>query len=331
MKLDAILKMYNKIPSENIRKSLMTLGDSLFEQNWIFTNADVSMITPIIPHMQYNAKISKIWLTHDCNKNEYNRAGYVITVQQMYHEYQHIQHQTKEWNATTDMNSVKNVNRMTDIVRRNFIRDYYDSAYCYNYAMDPSELDAEVYGLRHAFEYFKSDPLVTQDEAKEILFQLMMSEEYGHKTELDNYSIKSVDDMMDAFVDLRNTAVHKLYPITTESLSLIEGSTATEYDMTEEFLTSYKYRTHREELKKCTDGREVDKLLEQTIVMKYPDIGESVPRLWDELNKCRDQMQSRLLTPKHHAVPVSKINYAGLEDDFTDAVNKIPENADLKL
>ena len=59
MKLDAILKMYNKIPSENIRKSLMTLGDSLFEQNWIFTNADVSMITPIIPHMQYNAKISK--------------------------------------------------------------------------------------------------------------------------------------------------------------------------------------------------------------------------------------------------------------------------------
>lgn len=330
MKLDCILEQYNKLSSENVYDSLITLGNSLFKDNWTFIDGIVSRTAPIIPNKQYDVGIAYDWLIYDCNENEYNCAGYVIIVQQMYHEYRHIQHQTDEWNKTAVMNSIQSVNRMTDIVRRNFIRDHYESAYSYNYAMDPSELDAEVYGLRQAFTYFKSDSLVTQDEAKEILFQLMMSEEYGHKTELDKYSIKSIDDMMNAFIDLRNTAVHKLYPIIMEPSS-IEESTATKYDMTKEFLTSYKYRTHREELKKCTDGREVDKLLEQTIVMKYPDIGESVPRLRDELNKCRDQMQSRLLTPKHYAVHVSKINYAGLEDDFTDAVNKIPENMDLKL
>lgn len=248
----------------------------------------------------------------------------------MYHEYRHIQQQTDEWNTITDMNSVQSINRMTDIVRRNFIKNYYDSTYTYNYAKDPAELDAEVYGLMQTFDHFESDPLVSQKEAKEILFQLMMSEEYGHKIELDQYSIRSVNDMMTAFVDLRNSSVHELYPITAE-LSPFMESTATEYDMTEEFFTSSKYHTHREELKKCTDGRDQDKLLEQTIVMKYPDIGKSVPRLQEELNNCRDQMRSRILIPKHYAIPVSKINYAGLEDGFVDAVNEITEDTNLKL
>ena len=330
MKHKIVLESHTKSMKVDIQKSLNALGNSLFNEKWKFEDELFSMIIPINPHKEYGAIITKNWLSYDCNENEYNRAGYVITVQQMYHEYRHMQQQSDEWNSVMPMNSIRNVNRMTDIVRRNFIRDYYESAYSHNYVADPSELDAEVYGLRQAFAYFKSNSLITQDEAKEILFQFMMSEDYVREKELSQYSIKSVDDMMDAFVDLRNIAVHKLYPITAE-LSSLEKSTATEYDMTEEFLTSYKYRTHREELKKCTDGREIDKLLEQTIVMKYSDVGESVPRLRDELNKCRDQMQSRLLTPKHHAVPVSKINYAGLEDDFTDAVNKIPENADLKL
>lgn len=69
--------------------------------------------------------------------------------------------------------------------------------------------------------------------------------------------------------------------------------------------------------------------------MKYPDIAESVPRLRTELIKCKEQMQSRILTPKYHAVPVSKINYAGeagqSDDDFTAAVQALTENEGPKL
>lgn len=334
MKREDILEKHGKILRKDVQKSLNMLGNSLFE-NWTFINGVSSKTLPITINKKYETSIAQDWLIYDCAENKCNKAGYVLTVQHMYHEYRHIQQYTKEWNTTVDIKSIKNVNRMTDIVRRNFIRNFYDSAYTHNYTKDPGELDAEVYGLKQAMIYFKNNPMITQKEADQILFQFMMSEDYGHKNELDQYHIKSVNDMMNAFTDLRNIVVHGVYPVTTEISPLIGESTASKIDMTEEFLTSYKYRTHREELKTCTDGRQQDKLLEQTIVMKYPDIGDFVPRLKTELNACKKQMQSRILTPKNHAVPVSKINYAvatsQLEDDFTAAVNAITENEDLKL
>ena len=96
--------------------------------------------------------------------------------------------------------------------------------------------------------------------------------------------------------------------------------------MIKDFLTSYKYRTHREELKLCTDGKEQDKLLEQTILLKYPDVIKSVPRLQRELEACKEQMDSRFILSRH-AVPISKINYAGKSesDDFTSSVYKLSE------
>ena len=334
MTLEEILETYSKLPKENVYRRLKELGDTLFDERWRFISGIVSYISPEIFNKQYNTKLGEDWLTFDCTKYNRNCAGYVITVQQMYHEYRHLQQQTDEWNTSAETNSIhtQSYNRMTDIVRRNFIRNYYDSAYTHNYNKDPSELDTEVYGLEQAIEYFKSDPLVSQNEAKEILFQLMMSEDYGHAEDLSKYSIQLIDDMMESFRDLRDIATYEKYPITSEISPTFKISTKTDFDMTEEFLTSYKYRTHREELDKCTDGKQIDKLLEQTIVMKYPNISNYVPRLHDELENCKKQVQSRILIPKHHVIPVSNICYAEqAEDDFTAAVNSITENKNPEL
>lgn len=239
-----ILKSHGKLLEKDALDSLEILGRSLFGEKWDYVDSVSSSTTVENSNNQYAVDIAQNWLIYNCDENECNRAGYVLTVQHMYHEYQHVQQYTKEQNAIIDINSIKSINRMTDIVRRNFIRNFYNSAYTHNYANDPAELDAEVYGLKQTIEYFKSDPLITQNKAKEVLFQFMMSEDYGHKAELNKYSIKSIDDMMKAFIDLRDTAVHKPYPITLEISPLAGNYTASEYDMTSEFLMSYRYRTH---------------------------------------------------------------------------------------
>lgn len=312
MKLENILKMHGNAFKTPILNNVNKLAASLFDKDWEYTNNFSSGIIPIIHNEQYHTQIARNYLTYDCKPIEYNRAGYVITVQHMFHEYQHIQQVTKEWNTASDMESVANVRRVTDIVRRSFIKDYYGSSYTHNYAKDPGEMDAELYGIQQSIRYFEHDDIISQNEAKETLFQLMMSEDYGHKLELDKYNIKSMDDLISAFIDLRNTVVHDIYPITLESSLLFDTVILTDKDITEKFLTDSKYQTHRDEVNRCTDGRKLDKLLEQTIVLEYPDVIERVPRLRKELAECKKQMESRIFIPKYYAIPVSKINYAGL-------------------
>lgn len=330
MTCENMLDMSPKIINQNVIRSITLLGQSLFQDGWQFVSGSLSSSVTNEQSGEWDVKIGQDWMKHNCNINEINQIGYIITIQHMYHEHRHIQQNIKEWNDSAYMNSIKSVNRMTDIIRRNFIKSFYPSAYTHNYVKDPSELDTEVYGLKKTIDYFRSDALVTQDVAKETLFQLMMSDDYGYKETMCRYGVTSADDMLEAFMRIRDRTVYERYPVTLEKSPLDEIAGPFPNDMTEEFLTSGRYRTHREELKKYTTGKQQDKLLEQTVVMKYPDIGDLVPRLRTELNNCREQMQSRILVPRHHAVPVSRINYdmvaRQLEDGFAEAVGMMDEN-----
>lgn len=335
MKAEKILEKYKKLPIKDVENALTKHADSLFHKNWCFIPGPISSTTPGI-NGSYVVKIGSELTLHKCNEHEANEAGYVMTIQHMYHERQHIQ-QIKEQNISVNTKYNKDIDRMTNIVRRNFIQSRYNSAYSYNYEKDPGELDAEVYGLKMAIEYFKTDTLVSSDKANQILFEFMMSDDYGHKNELNKYNISSIEDMMNAFIDIRDTIVHEIY-----SIQIYEPSSDEHLvyeDMTEDFLTLNKFRTHRDEFKKCKDGILQDKILEQTILMEYPDISQHPLHLREELETCKRQMDSKLHIPRHHVVPANKIKYAGYDSDdlmsdgdgFTKAVNSLSNTKGQQL
>ncbi len=309
MQIADILKTYGKNKRRDIYEAIVNYGDNLFDRNWNFIKGISSKTT--FKDNQYYVEIGTDCLTYNCDFNVLNRAGYVLAIDHMFHEYRHIQQFITERKVIHDTGiTTASDRRMTDIIRRQFITSFYNSAYSHNYRNDPGEMDAEVYGIQKTIEYFKSDFIIPQKEAEDIIFQFMMSEDYGHKEELEQYDPKSIDDILTAFIDLRNKSVHILYPVTMEitSESELVGSPS-DFDMTEEFLTLPKYKTHRKELEMCSDGRIEDKLLEQTIVQKYPDIVTTIPRLQRELTECQRALNSRIFVPKNHVIPMSQIHY----------------------
>lgn len=330
MKCKDVLESYGTVPRHVALQSLINLGNTLFEDKWYFSNDISSGVSAIIPNKEYQVKISDRFLTYGCSQKDINCAGFIFTIEHMFHEYKHIQQFTTEWNKVFFEKNIKNVNRMTDIVRRSFVSDFYSSVYTHNYKNDPGEMDAEVYGISQTINYFEQSPIVSQDKVRKILFQFMMSEDYGHKEELNKYAPRTFDDMLASFKNLRDLSIHLIYPITSEPSNLF-GDIKSNIDMAHDFLKKPEYRTYRQEMDKCTDGKEQDKLLEQTIVLKYPDISQYVPRLQEELENCKNQMQSRIFLTGH-AIPISKINYAGIseEDDFTSSVYRITETEDNK-
>ncbi len=301
------------------------LGNELFGKDWSYTNEFSSFTKPIIQNEQCHVTIGTNHLYYDCNSNEVNKAGYILTVEHMYHEYRHIQQFTTEHKLVHDNDLTSDYKRMTDIIRRQFVSDLYKTIYDHTYRTDPSEMDSEVYGIENTIRYFSNDPIITQTEAKDMLFQLMLSDDYGHKDELEQYDIKSVGDILSAFIDLRNKVVHIPYSIIPEF-----ETEKSEYDLTDRFLNARKYKYHRKEFKKCKDGRMQDKILEQTIVMEYPEIITLVPRLEKELRECQKAISSRLFVSKNEVIPADKISYANPNenDDFSEAVKLLSADSD---
>ena len=96
------------------------------------------------------------------------------------------------------------------IIRREFIKGYFPSVYTNNYSNDPSEMDAERYGIRYTLAYFESDPIITKTEAEEILYQFAMSEDSIHSDIIDSYRDKlhNIYDILDLF-DRRATGLNE--------------------------------------------------------------------------------------------------------------------------
>lgn len=333
----SVLSSHGYIPSSGPYERIRALADRAFPWGWKFGQDTDSAIYVKESHKAYIAIITEDYLLHGSKKGTCSKAGYVSTVQQIKHEERHMQQKVIEWNKTGIRDSMRSTKRMTDIIRRELIKEHFGPAYINNYGSDPAEIDAAVYGIQETLEYFKSDPYVSYDEAKQILFELMTADTYSHAKELNEYPINSMNNLMEAFIDLRDKAVHKPYSLEYDKTSPLNGRYANVRDLTNTVLTNPEYAGIKSEYEKCGDGRMMDKLLEQVIVRKYPKISEKVPRLQEELDECKRKMRHGILKVRMDDIPVEQIDYAKRPEDlvaenmpnnpdkeFTDAVNRIP-------
>ena len=316
MKLNEILTNYNKCDKQNIDIKLDALGNALFGKNkWFFTrsyNSETSTFKS--GQLQYVA-IGDRPLTDGCNSMEYNKAGYVHIVKDMYHEQSHVLMNTKAWNDRENLNSLKSYKRTTNIVRREFVKSYFPSVYTNNYSNDPSEMDAERYGIRQTLNYFNSDPVVTKSEAEKILYQFMMDENYIHSEIMDPHrdNLKTIYDVLNLFEERANISASSncdKYNITMDIDPLFKDDPEIDLWATDIFLHDKRFKEYKKAFEKCKTGVEQDKILEQVILALNPNaIKKAPPRLYEELLNCRRQMELDTLKPGMHAVPPKRINY----------------------
>lgn len=332
MKFEEILKKYGKIPKRDAYISLNTLGNSLFKKYWEYTNANISETTYDRTEKSYQTYITRKWLEFGCDPGECNIAGYVLAKQHMYHEHRHIQMELEEWNRKCASPHLKSDRLTTDIIRRSFVEIFYANIYGYEYVRDPGEMDAEEIGTKDTVIDFNHDPNISSQTANAALFDSMMSENYGHDVELLQYSVKNIYDVIQAFNALKSVTLDGRYRMTPpEDGRYNKNVIPKDFDIMDEFLNSPEYEPFRVEFEKCKTGREMDKVLEQTIVARFKNIEMIAPRLHDELVACRKQMTRRIFVQKDSPIPIEKIRYNGMTavsdaDDFARAVQELSES-----
>lgn len=336
MKFDNIINNHGKIEREVVDWNLRNLGNKLFgARDWKFIDGYDSETETSISGNSYYVTMGNRALYDNCTDLECNKAAYVLMIKDMYHEKQHVWQRTKAWNDNQQLNSVKNYRKTTDIVRREFIREYFPSAYYNNYSNDPSEMDAEKTGIRQALSYFESDPLVSKSEAEEILFQLMMSDDCVHKEIIDEHRDKltSIYDVLTVFEEKADKAADVKYAVTDMIIQQFRNETGIDFTITREFLYSKDYEEYRKSFDACATGVEQDKVLEQVILISQPDIVRKAPlRLRQELIDCRRQMELSSFKNGPHTVPPKKINYAIENLELTsEDLASIPMDDGLKL
>ena len=336
MTFDKITDLYGKITRRQAILRLSHLSDNVFKpNNWKFANQYDSETETSISGNSYYVTVGDKALYDNCTNSECNKAAYVLMIKDMYHEKQHVWQRTKAWNDNQQLNSVKNYRKITDIVRREFVREYFPSAYYNNYSNDPSEMDAEKTGIRQALSYFESDPLVSKSEAEEILFQLMMSDDCVHKEIMDEHRDKltSIYDVLTVFEEHADEAAEIKYPVTDILAQRFRNETGIDFTITREFLYSKDYEEYRKSFNACTTGIEQDKVLEQVILVMQPNIVRKAPlRLRQELIDCRRQMELSSFRNGPHTVPPKKINYAIENLELTsEDLASIPMGDGLKL
>ena len=336
MKFEDILTTHGKKNKYAVRTRLIKLGNGLYDKNnWSFNHLYDSETATSNKGDWYHVTIGDRALYDDCKDSECNKAAYVLTVKDMYHEAQHVWHRTRAWNDRQNLNSVKNYRKITDIVRREFVREYFPSAYYNNYSNDPSEMDAEKTGIRQALSYFESDPLVSKSEAEEILFQLMMSDDCVHKEIMDEHRDKltSIYDVLTVFEEHAYKAAEIKYPVTDILAQKFRNEMGMDFAVTREFLYSKDYEEYRKSFDACATGVEQDKVLEQVILISQPDIIRKAPlRLRQELIDCRRQMELSSFRNGPHTVLPKKINYAIENLELTsEDLASIPMDDGLKL
>ena len=313
MKIKEILNKHGKRNREHVLQTLDDLGNKLFIKNkWDFIESSDSETISVDKGDWYHVTIGNRFLFYNCSDSECNRAAYVSTVKDMYHESKHVWQRTKAWNDKSNFNSIKSYRETTDIIRREFIKGYFPSVYTNNYSNDPSEMDAERYGIRYTLAYFESDPIITKTEAEELLYQFAMSEDSIHSDIIDSYRDKlhNIYDILDLFDRRAKTVAEIKYPV-TEDIPVLFEDPDMNMSLTHEFLYSDSLKEYRKAFAVCSTGIEQDKILEQVILVSQPGVIRKAPlRLRIELLDCQNQMELSSLRPGPHAISPKKINYS---------------------
>lgn len=326
MTFDEIQIAYGKISLLRTMQNLSSLGNQLFgNDKWSFADSFDSNITVSGSGQSFHVSIGINALTDNCEGNECNKSGYVLDVKDINHENQHVYQHTKAWNDTRPFNSIISFRRMTDTVRRIFVGGYLPSVYYNCYSNDPSEMAAEWHGMRQTLNYFDSDPIVTKTEAENILYDFMMSEDCIHKEMLDPYrdNLKTIYDVLDLFKERMKTCANIKYDVTMDINPRIKGDSEVDLTTTDKFLHDDAFKEYRNMLDICKTGVEQDMVLEQFLIVAYPDIIRKAPlRLREEMLECRKHMELNTWKPGLHPVHPKRLNLS---------VGQISEMGELQL
>lgn len=331
MKYNEILREHGQVRYGRTIRKVSNLADTVFGKNqWEFTKEYDSNTKADITGIYGGTKIGDLMFSEGCKQNKGNKAGYVYMVKDIFHEARHIQRYVTEWNTLPDGNKLSE-----DIIRRKLISFPYPSTYTNNYTNDPGEMDAEVYAIEKSLEYFESDLLVDKEEARTILFELMMSEDYCHNSIFEEHSPRSIDDILEILKERRETVADILYEVTDQIEPGFEDCVNPKTDLTKKFLYSDKFKDYRKASDACTTGTQRDKVLEQTLLSMIPDIAQYVKRLEPELLERKAQMQDKMRAhymglAEDEAVYPDEIENAEHDKEFADNVKSISDE-DLKL
>lgn len=314
MDINEILKLHGKTEKQIAQSKLIKLGDKLFGINkWDFISSYDSETRSSDSGKWYYVLIAENALTDGCNKSEYNKAGYILAIKDMYHENRHVWQHTKAWNDKSDLNPVKQYQQTTNLVRREFLKKYFPSIYYGNYINDPSEADAVKIEISESLAYFENELSEDKLEAEDILYEFMMSEDnmYEELLEPHKSEFKNIYDVLNFFKDHSKTCADKTYSITTDLPSQFKNDPDIDMSFTKKFLNDKEFEEYRKALEECKTGVDQDKVLEQAVIFAYPDIIHKAPlRLRKELANCRRQMEFDTWKPGIHAVPPNRINYS---------------------
>lgn len=278
MKWKNVLTEHGKYDRKYIENRLNELGSRLFD-NWEFVDStrgatitdDGYFVTGHKDDRFPRVLIGGRHLTFGCGPDEMNRAAYVKAVNQMFHEYRHTTQR-----AMAFMEDLPD-SRMEDIVRRQFVRIFYGTIYDDSYLTDPGETDVILYSLKETLDYFESDPVITKQEAGDILFGYMTADDSRVRdTVLGPYAPESIYDVISAYERINDVACDVKYDFNP-------GIFGEEWDMTDEFIWCPDYERERDAFENAATGREQDRILEGTIVLAHPDVMERIPALKKEL------------------------------------------------
>ena len=341
--LEEILLEYGTINREKAHACLIESANSILNNNWKFVSGISSHTKPLISNTTCDVIIGTSALYYDCLPNQCTKAGYVLAIEHMFHEQRHVIQVVKEACRKPEIFQTQSSRDMTNLIRRRFVSLFYPFAYLGNYEHYPGEMDAENYALKKTRGLFQTDEFVTAKEADQILYDLML---YFHSEILSSQQQTSIEDIQSVFYDQKRTAVHKRYDIVPKELNFSEElmkNQSSPVNLTDKFLNDPKFETHRKAVYEASDGRMRDKILEQTILLEYPDACRLIPRLEPELINCMEQMNQRIFT-RNKVIPEQRIQYArnpnaNNEDLFTEkeiesfeeAVNSLPKTEGLSL
>lgn len=304
-----ILSVHGTCDKEQGKQRLSKLGDELFER-WDFINGPRGATINDTEYFVTGKKksdypkvlISSIYLSAGCEPDKMNRAAYVKAVNQMFHEHRHTVQRAAAFSEDTADDGLEG------IIRRQFVAVFYNSAYENNYINDPSEIDAILYSLKKSLDYFEDDSIVSKKEAGDILFRYFTADSSKLKPLLEPYSPQTIEDLIGAYEDINKASCDMVYNLDPSMLT-------DRWDMTDDLMFEPSHSGSLFAFENADTGWEQDMILEENIILQYPEVIDRIPRLRKELEAIWDQID-------WDALDYDEMSYI---EDFAEAIQSLED------
>lgn len=222
------------------------------------------------------------------DKNPYDERDLFGIVYSLFHEYKHIMQ--REYSIYNPINTTEN----RDFARAALIQDYFKEYDDENYANDPREVDAQLYGIEQALMYIRKNyPWVDVEKCcVDYVKSFISSQKEGGFTEL-SFSEYASDSSEQILQDLRERKNNQRRTKLSRELIAFEFYDGFEDEDLEKGSEIYKGKQLRKKftddfIKKyneCQNAKEKDNMLASAILEVYPKATQEYPIFKMEKNK----------------------------------------------